>query len=63
MNSKIGVLLRSYEDIQRRKSPYDGRGKDWNNVAIRQGMPRSTWRQHNLKAERKISSLEPLEGT
>ena len=47
----------------RRKSPYDGRGKDRNNAAIRQGMPRSTWSQQNLKAERKISSLEPLEGT
>ena len=63
MNSNTGVLIRSYEDIQRRKSPYDGRGKDRNNVAIRQGMSRSTWSQQNLKAERKISSLEPLEGT
>ena len=38
-------------------------GKERNNVAIRQGMSRSTWSQQNLKAERKISSLEPLEGT
>ena len=40
LNPMSGTLRRRGEDTQRRKGPFEGRGRDWGETTTSQGTPR-----------------------